>query len=444
MIRVFSDRLGIVPLFVSHQGDRFVVASSLRECARHVSHLEFDFDALAVFLRLGYFLGADTPFTQIKVVSPNTEIHVSAGSVHFEQKSNFPKPSMIGYSRASVAAHYCDLLESAIFVRRLERRLGLPLTGGRDSRHLLLAMNARNVLPDVAVTCGRLGEFDPDVLVARQLADLYGVPHVTNVPAPPFSVRRERDKNANTSYLTDEHQWVPDVSDELKRQRVQLVFDGIGGDVLSNGLMFTESLLAAFRKGDGVAVADRLMAGRTKELPHLSERLQLSLSWERAKERIRREAAKFYERPNPVLSFIFENRTRREIALAPVCLLDKFEVAMPYLDEDIVAFLQALPAEDYGRPGFHDETIAARYPASLAVPYGGKLAKGARLLDRNRTEAGAYWTLVVAATKNGIGSATFCVPRLASLVATGRAQAEWWWIQQLAYMADLERLRMGD
>ena len=71
-LSVYSDRLGLIPIFVLIERGRTVVSDSLIDIAAVTTALQWDFDALSVYLRVGFFLGEDTPFKNIKVMPPAT------------------------------------------------------------------------------------------------------------------------------------------------------------------------------------------------------------------------------------------------------------------------------------------------------------------------------------------------------------------------------------
>src|SRR4029079_13814751 len=64
------DRYGASPLFYWSDETQIFVSPSLLAVLQCGAPAAFDLDGLAAFLRLGYFLGDDTPFAAIRVVPP--------------------------------------------------------------------------------------------------------------------------------------------------------------------------------------------------------------------------------------------------------------------------------------------------------------------------------------------------------------------------------------
>ena len=63
-----ADPFGFVPLFRWDSNTGPIVRPSLAALVDAGAPTTFDYDALSVFLRLGFFLGDDTPFASIRAV----------------------------------------------------------------------------------------------------------------------------------------------------------------------------------------------------------------------------------------------------------------------------------------------------------------------------------------------------------------------------------------
>ena len=180
----------------------------------------------------------------------------------------------------------------------------------------------------------------------------------------------ELRKNRITSFCTDEHAWILPLAEYL-RGRVQSVYDGLGGDVLSAGLFLNEARLARFASGQIEELAVDFLRGseaRTAELvaPDWAGRL----GHDRAVARLTGELARHAGAPNPIGSFFFWNRTRREISLQSYGIMNQsVEVLAPYLDHDLFDFLSSLPAAMLLDRKFHGDTIRRGFPEYNDVRY---------------------------------------------------------------------------
>jgi hypothetical protein len=63
-----DDPFGFVPRFQWYGPDGPIVRPALDALLAMGAPAAFDYDALAVFLRLGFFVGDDTPFASIRAV----------------------------------------------------------------------------------------------------------------------------------------------------------------------------------------------------------------------------------------------------------------------------------------------------------------------------------------------------------------------------------------
>ena len=124
----------------------------------------------------------------------------------------------------------------------------VPLSGGRDSRHILLELCRAGRPPRLAVTMRHYPPFsDEDAVVATEVARAAGVPHVV-LPQGGDRFAAEIEKNRRTGFCADEHAWMLPLAAYL-RGRVRYAYDGIGGDVLSAGLFLTPERVALAEAG---------------------------------------------------------------------------------------------------------------------------------------------------------------------------------------------------
>lgn len=370
-LTVRNDRYGFQPLFFFAAPGEVCLSTSVDCLLRRGAPRELDWDAISVFLRLGYYLGEDTPFRAIRAVPPSAEVQWDREG--FRATGKLPAPPQVNSVKRSDAVRtYQELFAEAVRRRRPDGPFAVTLSGGRDSRHILFELCRQGRLPAGALTIDLPGNTDGSV--AARVAAAVGVPHSLIAP-PPLSVALELEKNRATHYCADEHAWMLALPQAFAGRFGGGLFDGIGGDVLSAGLFLDAETLGLFRARRFTELARRLLAQDNME-PFLRRFLKpealARVSEERAIERLKSELARHADAPNPCGSFIFWNRTRREIALSPFSVLKAFPVHTPYLDAALVDFLSSLPAEMFLDHTFHDETIRTAYPEWAAIPFGEK------------------------------------------------------------------------
>jgi asparagine synthase (glutamine-hydrolysing) len=364
---VRNDRLGFYPLYYCVTQDSIAISPSIPKLLELGVDNALDDEGLAAFLRLGFFIGDHTPFRAIRALPPGATLRWHDGLLDLQHA--LPKPAASRMDRDKAMRVYADLFAEAIARRPPAGRCAVPLSGGRDSRHIALEMHRQGLRPHCVsaqdLRVYRNQESGTALRVAREL----GLP-LTVVPQDRPVVQAELQKNELTNYCADEHGWYLPIAEYLQRN-ADTVYDGIGGDVLSAGLFLDEEGLALVRAGRFTEMAERITGWSERLLMRmLSPELRDRFPRQPALQSIAEEIARYADWPNPVGAFYLFNRTRREIALSPYRLLGRrLHVHAPYLDAELFDFLAALPAEHFVDHTFHTETIARAYPDYASIPY---------------------------------------------------------------------------
>lgn len=428
---------GFFPIFWAADEREVVVGTSpLAVLARGVSPAVDD-EAVAAFLRLGFFVGEDTPFRHVRALPPGGTLTWSAGRWSV-QGGGMPALRERAMGRDDAIDAFNAAVRDAVR-RRLpdEGALAVPLSGGRDSRHLLLELDHLGRRPDFCVTMRPMPpQNEADVEVARQLASRLGIEHQV-VDQRPSALATERRKNRLTGLLTEEHAWAVAMSDHLAG-RARTIFDGIAGDVLSAGLYQTAAHHALARAGRLDELTEQLYSsGIGHQL--LGRGARPALARDAALHRIRRELAKHAEAPNPLGSFYFWNRTRREIALIPFRILERSVASRaPFLDRGVHALCASLPAELFFDRTFHTEAIARAYPRFADVPYESKGTSTAQSAFLRRYARDC--ALMLLRERPRAVRAGFALPRLARAMVDRRYGASMQWLAPfLVWLAQVER-----
>jgi len=366
-VTLTADRLGMLPVFYAESGGRLIAGKSLSAVVQRLSAPQFDDEAVSAYFTLGYYVGDRTPVEGVRVLRPGETVRMRGGVLQRTERWAPPAPFRGGYGDA--VEEYRERFAAAMR-KRLVHDAALPISGGRDSRHILGELLRQGARPARLITLATGGTTDP--AVAGRIADRAGLP-LQEIPESPSAVGRERCKVRSNHYLTDENAWFLDLLPHLEGP----LLDGIGGDVLSNGLYFDAQATELLRRGDVETAA----AGYCERFG-TGYRAFLSRPYRRRWARpigmplIAEEMGRYQGAPDPVKAFLFWNRTRREIALLPLGMAaERVPVLLPYLDEGLLDFLLSLPAEEFGQPGFHDATIRSACPGLADIPYAEKLKR---------------------------------------------------------------------
>lgn len=369
-VRVTIDQHGFFPLYYYASPTEFAVSPSLLTLLEHGAPRDLDDDGLTIFLRTGWFLGDDTPFAAIRAVPPSVRFEWSAGVLTVERARHEVHETTIG--RAQAIERYIELFRAAV-ERRLvpdDEPFTMPLSGGADSRHILLELVGQGRAPGSVVT-GAQRRHCPDVAVAGMLARRLGIRHdVVDAPMD-AGWSAELRKNVQTNFCADEHVWYLPVADHLVAH-TRYSYDGIGGDILSAAVDLRPHVVAGMRAGRIDELLDDVLFETHREdvlqaalSPSFYRRIPLA----RARERLAESLRPYLDAPNPWSSFHFNNWDRREITLNAHATLAALHVHTPFLDRALVDFLMSLPAATLLGGRFHVETIQAAYPEFADLPF---------------------------------------------------------------------------
>ena len=340
-----------------------------------------------MFLTVGYYVGQDTPFAAIRTLPPAGKLTWGPGGlIVASQPRRFATVSMTrelaieeAIERTRTAVARCLPDDDAPFL--------LPVSGGRDSRQILLELIRAGRAPAAGLTVRQYPtDWGGDAPYGEGLCRALGIKHRTLQPGP--MIAAEWRKNRLTNYCADEHAWYLPVVDAL-RGASAFTYDGLGGGMLLHRDFMTRAVRRAWRAGTWDELAAKLGLrdeyGTPRSAPLVEPSLRSALGPDVAAARIRRELGRHLDADNPYLSYTLNNRTVREIALVPTSMLASVTTAFtPFTDPDFVAFAASIPNELAGTR-LHTEIIATAFPKVASVPYVPKRRPAADRRFRRRT-----------------------------------------------------------
>jgi asparagine synthase (glutamine-hydrolysing) len=437
---VTNDRYGFFPLYYFASDDGIAISPSLTQVVALGAPAAFDDAALAVFLRLSFFISEDTPFKAIRLIPPDTSFCWSDGKLSVTGR--FTSSKLQHLKRDEVIDTYISLFRRAIERRLQNSGTAVPLSGGRDSRHILLELCRAGHPPDITATLRHLPpRSNGDAESAAQLTSALKIQH-TILDQPKSRLLPELRKNVDTNFSTFEHGWLMPMADYLNG-RVHSIYDGVAGDVLSAGHFLTGELVDLYETGNLSGLADKLLTGDNPERALqslLTARRYKELSYELARSHLIKELEKHTEQVNPTTSFFFWNRTRRVATLNNGLFPSVPNVYSPFIDHEVFDFMTSQPARMYLDYQLHTDAIARAHPEFAHVPYEKK--------DYSRVSHNHFRKFTLEVSRYHLSRRSrslrdsFLLSRLLANLAFGRGGITW--LSPLTiYFAQLDELANG-
>jgi hypothetical protein len=369
-LHVQVDECGFYPLYYYATDTECAISPSIPMLLLLGAPSELDYAALSVFMRIGWFLGADTPYQAIRAFLPGGNLTWSPKRILVTGAVPLGKASHL--SRSEGIDGYIELFRTSLR-RRLptDDDFTVLLTGGRDSRHQLYELCLAGHKPTAAHSIGEyILASNDEMEAAAAVAQATQVQHVIiNQTQSPFAL--EIRNNLATNFCADEHSWLWPLADHL-RGKFKTIYDGLGGSIFDRGFQLTETRLGLCDAGRLHELADDLMV-KEHTLSILSHTLRAQCPRELAIARLTEELRIHINTPNPIDSFLFYTRTRRESVLSSCRVLDaSHTVICPFIDLALINHLASLPGRMMLDHNFHDETIHRAFPKYAHIPFGPK------------------------------------------------------------------------
>jgi len=259
-------------------------------------------------------------------------------------------------TRVANAAQIEELVTEAVRTALGSQRPTVLLSGGRDSRLILLVMRKLAIRPSAVLTLAQRGA-QSDAAVAARFAAALGEP-IKRVAPLCFDGLRELDRHAMQSFQSLEHEWFMAISQMVRarghgRNGGDIgggVTDGIGAGVLSTGsLLHPEAMLLwkdrriedlfdwTAAHGSGVS-AEFLAAARAEGVP-LAERDAVVNEFAGVMRSLE-------STPNPLGMYSLLHWTRRGIGASAYGQLPHELVRTPLFDEHLCRALAAMDSKE--------------------------------------------------------------------------------------------------
>jgi asparagine synthase (glutamine-hydrolysing) len=235
------DRLGIKPLFYSHQGGVFTFASELHALkASGCVPTEIHAPALADYFTYLYVPAPDTIYKGVHKMRPGEVLVFEGGAIRGEQYWRLRYERDESWTLASASERFLELLTDSVRLRRIsDVPLGAFLSGGVDSSTVVGTLAHLSNGPVKTFTIGFDDAQADELRYARIAADHFKTDHHETMLHPdmvdlvPRLARHFGEPFADSSALPT---WL--VS-QVARDEVTVALSGDGGDELFAGYTWT-------------------------------------------------------------------------------------------------------------------------------------------------------------------------------------------------------------
>lgn len=382
--RFASDRFGALPLYLLRNPGELVFASTypgLKALSRRP--LSPDPVGIAELYWFGYPLGDRTSWVGVRQIPAGTIVRVrwsDGAERHAAAAGELPQPRLPA-SPTALAEQIVGAMSSA--ARRLHRpeaRYGAKVSAGMDSRLILATWPDSRVH---AYTHGFAGS--AEMRLAAQLAGALGMPHASVPIEGDFFTRLQLPLFEDYGLAEFFHRA------SLDRQRadgVELVLDGLAGDVVLGGLAMKRGT-SVVRQALGIAPPEARIPASDEEIAdEMLSRIRVADALYRP---ITAEAARELESCWPAIRadmieevgrvrrrvgdghalyahLVFRNRTRRYISLQGTSCRPDVETLYPFLDRDVLCWLGRIPAEWSANKRLYVEIYRHFLPAVRRTP----------------------------------------------------------------------------
>jgi asparagine synthetase B (glutamine-hydrolysing) len=359
------DRYGMRPLYYIRRDDLVKFASEVKALLPTESDPGLDLCSLEEMFVFGFLLGDNTMFNNISRVPPATVMHFNSVGIKSHRYWWFDE---VQIDSGQTVADY--LAENDRLLREVIQNTSSHLTdvtclvsSGYDSRRIILDLAdcGKNIHSFTVAYSKTRDKYEVESEISKKIGAELGTNHtVAEHAAPGEEPSNIVNMLTLLDFESDEHQFIMPLLRHIP-ENGNANFDGLGGDILINGLFLRKEILE-------VSHDNRKLTRKILQFnPNLWEAyVKTDSNRPSLEERILAVLKDLPDTSNKLTTFFFLTRTRREIGLFPYGLLNlKIESFLPYLDNALFNQSLSLPAELKCGTNLQDQILRLRHSAFM-------------------------------------------------------------------------------
>ena len=367
-----TSETGLIPLYYTADSNRFVISTSLTTIRDRAGLTSLDWPAIVTHLATGQFLGSETYVEGIHVLPLRSSLTWHDRRLEIKTAPLDIDRSELGFEAAT--SRYISEVRDAVYRNLPEGPGALPLSGGRDSRHILFELLRQGRPPDDIVTSGHyLASSTADTKVAANLGRRTGLA-VRRVLPLSDRISAEVHKNLLVESMTLSHSWALPLTKTMAASRAR--FDGMNAGVLfgrSGVMVALRSRFGDVRPQTNELVEAAIELMLDSPLARVGEMLEPGLivdeMVDEARSRMRQELLRFADYPNPLQAYLHFNHTTRDTGLFTYRMFGNPEVACPFDDLAVVRFGLGLPWSVSTDRRLQSEALRAEFGKFADIPF---------------------------------------------------------------------------
>lgn len=370
-LTVENDALGYRTLYVAADHDSICIAPDLAEVVARTGRRSWNPTAIAVFCRAGLWPGNETAFEGVQTLPPNSTLTWSNGRKTLV--TSVLEVERLRLTRDQAMDEFVRRFRGAI-ARRIAASsaspVWVPLSGGKDSRYLLLELRRVGVTPRCITARYRPPGTTEDADIAGRLCAALGLEHETLVTTRDW-LAGELRKNRLLSFASAAHSWFIPLAERMTSVG-GVAYDGIGGDNTISGYFLDPPVMDDIAHGRFSAVAERFAPESQERALRrwFGDDLYVALPRRAAIDRLAEDIASYRHRPSPISAWAMEGRGRRGVAVTQYGFLRRLSAVMsPYMDVDVYRLSVGVPWEILADKQVHAAIIEREFPEVATVPF---------------------------------------------------------------------------